>query len=439
MRRGGGPAPDWGHGEGPPRADHHRVDGTLDPFLLLLWVCVPSPPPASCHPYGRASPLCTRLSPPPRFPSAPGAHRPNFFLPESFTRLAHSPEEWQAMLRNRTAVFVGGPHRGGTSVLWEALGAHPSVSRFGSRRETGADHSEGMFVQTVYPRFGIGTEFNRGKEGGRGNAKWRPVGLGRYALGPEAEVHWTEEHHSVGPAKQALMLNEFGRHWDLTDKPVLLEKSPPNIVLSRYLQALVNVGNGAWTPEPPTFGGVASAAKFVFISRHPLANAYAHRAMSLCEDERVAILLANWLAQHEWLEVDARHLQSHKRLRIEDLTAEPLAHVEALWHWLGLPARPEHAAQIAATIRPAPNAKYLVTHCASMAAEAAKHVAFKGAMAQLNVRVQAVHVSGAAELGSNLFDYDRRYDLLDDDWRCAELPDAPVGAADSTPSLKDEP
>ena len=95
----------------------------------------------------------------------------HFFIPPELTRLRHTAEEWQEMLRNRTVVMVGGPHYGGTSILWESLGAHPKVSSFGSRRETGADHSEGIFVQSVYPRFGVGQEFSRGVEGGKGQQR----------------------------------------------------------------------------------------------------------------------------------------------------------------------------------------------------------------------------------------------------------------------------
>lgn len=239
----------------------------------------------------------------------------HFFVPNSLTRLRHSPGEWQAMLRNRSVLLIGGPHRGGTSVLWELLSAHPEISAFGSTRETGSDHSEGIFVQSVYPRFGIGTEFARGKEGGRGSSAWKPVGLGRYALGPEPDIHWTEAHPAVTPQNQARLLNEFGRFWELSHAPVLVEKvrgavartsphqprgprsthphlapsrapcravvrrprpapqSPPNAVISRFLQALLNLGNAGWEPSPPNFGGASSVAKFVFISRHPLANA----------------------------------------------------------------------------------------------------------------------------------------------------------------------
>ena len=59
------------------------------------------------------------------------------------------------------------------------------------------------------------------------------VGLGRYALGPERKVHWTEKQpkHEITEFNTARLLNRFGGYWDISKK-VLLEKSPPNAVLS---------------------------------------------------------------------------------------------------------------------------------------------------------------------------------------------------------------
>jgi len=54
--------------------------------------------------------------------------------------------------------------------------------------------------------------------------------------------HWTQENKEVTPDNMKALLNRFGGFWNMS-KPVLLEKSPPNAILSRYLQALYNVGN----------------------------------------------------------------------------------------------------------------------------------------------------------------------------------------------------
>jgi hypothetical protein len=104
------------------------------------------------------------------------------------------------------------------------------------------------------------------------------TGLGRYALGKVEDVHWTEEHAKVTEYSQTRVLNRFGGYWDMS-KPVLVEKSPPNAILSRYFQATYNIGNkGAWTNTPEDgFGGGTSVARFIFVSRHPIANALAQQ------------------------------------------------------------------------------------------------------------------------------------------------------------------
>ena len=68
-------------------------------------------------------------------------------------RDAESKELWiddvtvDAMIANHTFLHVGGPHSGGTTVLWHALRTHPAISGFGDK--TGADLSEGIFLQRV--------------------------------------------------------------------------------------------------------------------------------------------------------------------------------------------------------------------------------------------------------------------------------------------------
>ena len=100
-------------------------------------------------------------------------------------------------------------------------------------------------------------------------------GLGQYALAPEAEVHWTEENHrpAVTLGNRNRIFNQWGYYWKANggfepSKKVLIEKSPTNAVVSRFIQALFNIGNE----------GRYGRSTFVFLVRHPIANAYAHRA-----------------------------------------------------------------------------------------------------------------------------------------------------------------
>ena len=123
----------------------------------------------------------------------------NIFLSPGSKQLAKSGEEWRTMLPNKTIAMVGGPHRGGTTVLWDELRRHPDVADFGTTAETGVDWSEGTFLQvrmsnlisfenqsliasfqkireaicnvvavldfsfrqSIYPSFGVGQEFRK--------------------------------------------------------------------------------------------------------------------------------------------------------------------------------------------------------------------------------------------------------------------------------------
>ena len=55
-------------------------------------------------------------------------------------------------------------------------------------------------------------------------------------------MHWTETHEKVTKYSQTRVLNRFGGYWN-TSKTVLVEKSPPNAILSRFFQATFNLGN----------------------------------------------------------------------------------------------------------------------------------------------------------------------------------------------------
>ena len=62
-------------------------------------------------------------------------------------------------------------------------------------------------------------------------------------------MYWTEGHEQVNAESQRKVLNAFGFLWDrkpprIAGASVLLEKSPPNAVLARFLEALVDFPGG---------------------------------------------------------------------------------------------------------------------------------------------------------------------------------------------------
>uniref|UniRef100_A0A7S1TXV3 Uncharacterized protein n=1 Tax=Phaeomonas parva TaxID=124430 RepID=A0A7S1TXV3_9STRA len=189
------------------------------------------------------------------------------FLMDPLDKQNHFTQtEVDELVGNHTLLFVGGPHRGGTTILWKKLREHPEIAGFGDK--VGADMSEGIFMQTVYPQFGIGAEINAGRMQGRGTIKANgdldTRGLGRYMFNPDA--HITEDSNLVNAENRMDLFNQWSYFWPVHDasKRVFLEKSPPNMMISRFLQALFTVPG--------------ADVRFIFITRHPIANAMAHHA-----------------------------------------------------------------------------------------------------------------------------------------------------------------
>ena len=313
----------------------------------------------------------------------------NIFLPDTMKRLSLTSKDWQVKLAKSTVVMIGGPHRGGTTVLWEQLRCHPEISSFGTTKESGVDYSEGVFLQSVYPRFGVGNEYQHLSTPLKSGTE-RHDGLGRYGLDPAS--HMTDEHSLVSRDNQAELLNAFGYYWkDLDEAKVLLEKSPSNLHIGRFLQALLNLGTGTATDLMAEASRSEhqrkSVVKFVFISRHPIANALAHRALPECAHLSIEDLVEHWvlvrafsaavdhicatavfLARHfpsldsqvhEYAEADSPYLVHLKRLTLESFTSDPGSHLLDVWEWLGLNVSKgiELAAEARAAVRKDPNAK----------------------------------------------------------------------------------
>jgi Sulfotransferase family len=192
-------------------------------------------------------------------------------------------------------VFVGGLHRSGTSMLARCLAEHPDVSGF---HDTGVPEDEGQHLQDVYP------------------AANRLGGAGRFAFSPLA--HLTEDSPLVTERNRRRLFEQWSRHWDL-ERPVLLEKSPPNVTRTRFLQAMF--------PQ----------SQFVIVTRHPVAVAL---ATSKWTRSTVPRMIEHWLRCHETLLEDAPRLAHLTVLRYEDFVADPQIRLAELQAFLDLPPHP---------------------------------------------------------------------------------------------------
>lgn len=194
-------------------------------------------------------------------------------------------------LPSRKFIFLCGLHRSGTTPLFRILRGHPQISGF---ENTGVPEDEGQHLQTVYPparQFG---------------------GPGRFGFA--AAAHLTESSDLCSPANAERLFQQWSPHWNL-NREFLLEKSPPNLVRTRFLQACF--------PE----------SYFVTIIRHPIAVSLATFKWSR---SRIASLLEHWLVCHRLFDADRGHLRRFLVIRYEDLIASPALVLERIRLFLGL-------------------------------------------------------------------------------------------------------
>ena len=189
-------------------------------------------------------------------------------------------------------VFVGGLHRSGTTALTKALCEHPDVSGLS---RTGVVEDEGQHLQSVYPS---------AREYG---------GPGKFAL--HRDAHLTEESDLVSSANAVALMKQWAPYWD-PEASLWVEKSPPNLIRTRFLQALF--------PD----------AQFVMIVRHPIVVALA--TSKWARFTSVDRLVEHWLRAHEVLVEDASHVRRLHIVYYEDLIDNPREELQKVARFLSL-------------------------------------------------------------------------------------------------------
>ena len=197
-------------------------------------------------------------------------------------------------------VFVGGLHRSGTTPFAKILDGHPEISGL---VDTGVREDEGQHLQRVYPKAKV------------------YGGSGRFAHRPEA--HLTEASPLTSPANAQAMLDSWVPFWD-TSRTFLVEKSPPNIIMGRFLQA--------------QFPGSA----LIVVVRHPVAVALSNKKWRRITStnprkfQSLNQMVEHWLAAHTILAADAPHLERLLVVHYERLIQSPDEELKRVQSFLGL-------------------------------------------------------------------------------------------------------
>jgi hypothetical protein len=204
-------------------------------------------------------------------------------------------------------IFICGLHRSGTSPLFRVLREHPEISGF---RDTGVPEDEGQHLQTVFPP----AQFYGGP--------------GRFGFAKEA--HLTEESALLTRENRQKLLQEWSRYWDLS-KRYLIEKSPPNLIKTRFLQAAF--------PN----------CQFIVLLRHPIATSMATLKWA---SSGLESLLEHWVHCHSLFQQDRSHLCRVHVLKYEDLIRDTETELKNIYKFLNVEPH------VFAPLNPAGNESY---------------------------------------------------------------------------------
>jgi hypothetical protein len=234
-------------------------------------------------------------------------------------------------------IFLCGLHKSGTSPLFRILREHPQISGFSN---TGVPEDEGQHLQSVFPPAKV--------YGGPGR------------FGFSAEAHLTEKSTLVNSANADRLFAEWSAYWDL-HRPYLLEKSPPNLIRTRFLQAIF----------PNSY--------FVVISRHPVAVSLATQKWAGTSLES---LIEHWLHCYDLFDRDRSHLERVLAVKYEDLIRTPQPELDRIWKFLGV------APLASAVLDPGGNERYF-TAWQNLATDEKGRAVHRRSIEQYEKRVQS--------------------------------------------------
>jgi Sulfotransferase family len=215
--------------------------------------------------------------------------------------------------RNYKYVFVCGLHRSGTTVLARNVARLENCTGF---KNTVAIEDEGQYLQDVYP---FDVELG---------------GTGRFGFDPRA--HRTEKSSLLTPANVARLQASWHEYWD-PRKTICVEKTPGNILMTRFLQAAF----------PNSY--------FIVIRRHPVAVSMSTGRFWNVKITSLHRLFEHWLHCHNLFEEDKKYLRHIYELTYEDYIQDPVRHHQKIATFIGTRV----AERGMEDVKPSNNDKYL--------------------------------------------------------------------------------
>ena len=177
-------------------------------------------------------------------------------------------------MKDKKFIFISGLHRSGTSLLYKILKEQDKISGLSKTNEL---EDEGQHVQSVYkPAYEFG-------------------GVGKFGFDIKARLN--EDSELIDENNRRKLYNEWSRFWDL-EKNILLEKSPPNIIRTRFLQEMF----------PNSY--------FINITRHPIATSIASKKWSKTSLDE---LINHWITCHEIFDEDKKMIRNIINIKYEDI------------------------------------------------------------------------------------------------------------------------
>ena len=202
------------------------------------------------------------------------------------------PKLTTTAMTDKNFIFVGGLHRSGTSFLAHLLANSKEVSSF---PETDFPENEGQYLQSLLLR--------------------EEDSLGVCAFGYHPDAHMDESHALATEEKATTLYASWKPYWDMS-KSFLLEKTPKNLLRTRFLQKLF------------------PRSTFIMIMRHPLAVFLA----TMNWDYTTAFSqIAHWLHCYERFLADSMYLNKVYLVRYEDLMEKPKDMLGDMMEYIGLP------------------------------------------------------------------------------------------------------